>query len=944
LLNGDIMVDCWQSVVHLPRVHSLFDWYDTVDDENDVDVDESRDAFKTSYDSPANVARERILMEIVGAMGLESKQRRTVDPYCTVHTFDKKRQWTMIHRTQTIRNDGNPIWTVKSKSLCLLEVPVGRTERLEALSNSTVSDTEPSSEESDEDITKNVMIDVCHASTRLGSVCVPNKEIIRLCSSFGNERTEFRIKASQEHSILGSAVLALRFRVATEHDLIFLHKLAKRESDVRELTKASINPNPDHVNKASSALLAQQPQDGRKVAADINFQSVKLKSIFQRQQKTGSEGQELFRIIPYPDPDRPDEETEWMSAAGIEHTAYQPSTKWVTAGCGSLGTIYLEVIGCNNLPQMDVDLSLTDAFVTMAFEDNFLRTDVIWDHLSPRWMPWTTRAFQFDIRHPASMLFLSVFDFDEMPLDKHDPIGRVVLHPSSFRPGMTHTLHYPLQDHPSAQYLPDSHMSADSVSDLSSKPAKFARGTITVRLRMQWKDEGDAMKRYFSSPPRFTINVDNDKSYDVLCYTTRGAIYMDEPSLTSVKGLAHEIMSYWENLCFTFDVMTEILLWRGRWVLTENMCIWFPIHSVALFVGAVIIIERPHLIIPVLLYAAAYFLLCMHYNASHHPNPWLRFSSNREISTSMTIGRRSLVEWSGGGSGGPREIAPDQNVGECVQQGKLDAVKAARMSVLIQAALVFVLKVYRIYGKTGDYAITITTERRNCNFLSDRLYYVHKLLLVICHNMRLGRNFICWKSNCTAIFTVYCVTLATAWLIFPVSVILRWLLRLLVWTILGPWMKIVDIKYFRPWYLTRDELLERIRNRTVYEERDLPDFDRVFESETFGKMIRAGRVKAEELHKLRDMRTLLFGSYSEAIPCTDNSRYPSVPLPQSTAVRSELPPPRGAAPRGYHVPGQLLTGNMILSRPLPVIEHHAGSRETGDESVYDPSSEEKKTN
>lgn len=87
---------------------------------------------------------------------------------------------------------------------------------------------------------------------------------------------------------------------------------------------------------------------------------------------------------------------------------------------------------------------LTDAFCAITFEDTFVRTSIIHDSLNPRWMPWSYRAFMFQIRHPASFLILGVFDFDDGPLGQHDPIGRVVIHLNNFDPDTVYTLTYPL--------------------------------------------------------------------------------------------------------------------------------------------------------------------------------------------------------------------------------------------------------------------------------------------------------------------------------------------------------------------------------------------------------------------------------------------------------------------------------------------------------------------
>jgi hypothetical protein len=50
----------------------------------------------------------------------------------------------------------------------------------------------------------------------------------------------------------------------------------------------------------------------------------------------------------------------------------------------------------------------------------------------------------FHIQHPSSILFLGVFDYDEGPLEYHDPIGRVVIHLDSFEHDTVYTLKYPL--------------------------------------------------------------------------------------------------------------------------------------------------------------------------------------------------------------------------------------------------------------------------------------------------------------------------------------------------------------------------------------------------------------------------------------------------------------------------------------------------------------------
>ena len=69
---------------------------------------------------------QRVLMEVVGAMGLSTKKRQTVDPYVKIQMCgdDDTGKMRVVHRTHTIPNDGDPIWTAQTKALCVLEIPL----------------------------------------------------------------------------------------------------------------------------------------------------------------------------------------------------------------------------------------------------------------------------------------------------------------------------------------------------------------------------------------------------------------------------------------------------------------------------------------------------------------------------------------------------------------------------------------------------------------------------------------------------------------------------------------------------------------------------------------------------------------------------------------------------------------------------------------------------
>lgn len=160
--------------------------------------------------------------------------------------------------------------------------------------------------------------------------------------------------------------------------------------------------------------------------------------------KKGTDGRVQYRTQPYADSDRV-EETTWLTKDQLHDEALKPSTKWIEAGYGDVGRVYVEIIGCDNLVNLDVGVNdHTDTFTAIVFEDSLVRTDVIHDCLQPRWMPWSSRAFAFNIVHPSSLLFFGVFDYDE--LGAHDPIGRLAINTFKFQSNTTYLLHYRLRN------------------------------------------------------------------------------------------------------------------------------------------------------------------------------------------------------------------------------------------------------------------------------------------------------------------------------------------------------------------------------------------------------------------------------------------------------------------------------------------------------------------
>ena len=512
-------------------------------------------------------------------------------------------------------------------------------------------------------------------------------------------------------------------------------------------------------------------------------------------------------------------------------------------------------------------------------------------------MPWTMRAFCFHMRHPSSLLFLGVFDYDEAPIENHDAVGRVVINVANFQPNTTYLLHYNLQHDP------------------RFTPEESKRGQITIRLRVECGDERVVAKMKFSAPPKCIINCKTDKTYQVLRYLKRGPLDMEDATMDSIKVYMGELGSYWIRYCAFLDTLFEIFLWRGRLRISEKTKIWFPHHSIAVSVAFLLALEYPHKIGPILLYSIVWVLMTINFHNSRHPYPWKRVQPWLQANSIFFFGRQVFP---------PETISPNEGVTEGKKLDTVNEWRGQRMSALIYATLMFMYEIYKIYSTTSVTAKFFSTMSHSFSLtnslLGSKLYYPHMMFKYLCKYTRLYLQFINWDGNAANTLVFQCFILATVWLFLPVNYILLWVARVVAWTLLGPWMKLLDIYFVRSWYKNSEELFELVEQGVEEPEPDLPNFESILQGDALVKMSRSGRLVAEKALKLKDMRDHIFGHYCEFIPFMDDSRYPSIPLPESTAEpckpapeeKKEVEKKEGKLAKFVH--SQKLRGTMILVR------------------------------
>jgi len=278
---------------------------------------------------------ERFALEIVGALGL-SALANDVNSFCVVSKVANDGKSTVLHRTKTIPNDTAPIWTLKTKSICFVELDKAHpAERIRI-----------------ELCRKVVGIPGINANSVIGTVELTYSIFL---ANGDSKRREYPVCPEKNPGIL----LALRFRKATTQDWNIFQELqagqykTSIEEDGSFIDAESLNQRSPTCRLLQRLSIHQRGHDN---AGDVDFQHVSQKGIVGNYTTVveNNTSHKAYRVWPFPDPDNVDE-TTYMTKAQIQQVAKEPSRMWVEAAAGAAdnyGSIFLEVLGCDNLPNM----------------------------------------------------------------------------------------------------------------------------------------------------------------------------------------------------------------------------------------------------------------------------------------------------------------------------------------------------------------------------------------------------------------------------------------------------------------------------------------------------------------------------------------------------------------------------------------------------------------
>jgi C2 domain len=577
-----------------------------------------------------------------------------------------------------------------------------------------------------------------------------------------------------------------------------------------------------------------------------------------------------------------------MTDAALQDEVLKPSLHWTDIGQGKLGQVYVEILGADDLPNMDTGGFMgnkTDAFVSLVYEDATCRTDVIDDCLSPRWLPWSNRAFIFRMNHPSSLLNIGVFDFDAGVIDDHDLIGRVSVDLTNLRKDTEYVLSYNI--YPSARI-----------------GEREVVGKITIRLRLEIPDERQLILAAITPPPPTYVNVKKKRDFKVIRETCLGKYDEEMYSTYTLRSYIEELQSLQYSLFYVEDALMALLLWRGHFELNLfGKSFKLPVHSFNMFIVSIFLVEHPQLIPSFSFASIAWLLLAVMGWRRNSENVWTRCYSYAELMRKLILGDSMAP---------PHNYKPFENseaaneeITKWVKRIEESKEKAERDLIEAQKVEEERLKELEEIGEADADIGTKVGGGISIDPVRAALYPIQLMLGIVCRGVRFVKNVITWEE---AYFSFWIATgslfLAVVCLFVPWFWLMKWTARLVVWTLFGPWMKLVDIFY-----------LSKIKPETEEERKLRQQAEKLKRKLATTEAARHARQVREDATKMKVMKKYMFGKFAMRIPILKQDRFTDVPLLESSATPykekefslAEL----AMQEAGYNrtkVPGQTLVG------------------------------------
>lgn len=187
------------------------------------------------------------------------------------------------------------------------------------------------------------------------------------------------------------------------------------------------------------------------------------------------------------------------------------------------------------------------------------------------------------------------------------------------------------------------------------------------------------------------------------------------------------------------------------------------------------------------------------------------------------------------------------------------------------------------------------------------LYPIQKQLRKKVLQLRIETSIVTWQERVYA-FWITTLSFVAAALCFwvPWAFLLKWILRIVAWVVLGPWAALIARYRFPETQDMSDDEWEEYMKVLLQERRE--------------KAVQAStriQIKKEDALKRKALSRWMFGKYHLRVPRFNEDLFPDIPLPSSFAepFNPEMNPPAEIKERVY---GQNLYGDMIPQRAVQV--------------------------
>merc|ERR1711862_478103 len=188
--------------------------------------------------------------------------------------------------------------------------------------------------------------------------------------------------------------------------------------------------------------------------------------------------------------------------------------------------------------------------------------------------------------------------------------------------------------------------------------------------------------------------------------------------------------------------------------------------------------------------------------------------------------------------------------------------------------------------------------------LKPYIYPFQVMLADFVYALRFTSSVLCWESSYLSFWVTFIsFVLFLVCLIIPWAFILTWTMRFLVWTLLGPWMELADLYYFKKYEEISLEAQIALKQEVRRMRRD-----------SYNTALDQYKIAHEEDIKMRDMKMRMCGDYIVSVPHFHLQMLRDIPLPNLSArFIGEINKVKGLKP--HLIAGQHWVGTMI---PVPV--------------------------